>query len=221
MRILIVEDKTAVARSIGKALQGAGFIPEYAEDGEDAWFVGGTEPYSAIVLDIGLPKMDGLSVLRNWRRDGITVPVLLLTAKGSWSERVEGIDAGADDYLVKPFQMEELISRLRALIRRSSGQVQPIIVLGELTIDLRQLRVSENGAPVDLTPLEFRLLSFLLHHRDEVITQEELASNIYYRDQEPGRNAIEATIGRLRKKFSVNVIETRRGFGYSIGSGTR
>ncbi|MCP5074254.1 MAG: response regulator transcription factor [Rhodobacteraceae bacterium] len=221
MRILIVEDKTAVARSIGKALQASGFIPEYAEDGENAWFVGGTEPYSAIVLDIGLPKMDGLSVLRNWRRDGVTIPVLLLTAKGSWSERVEGIDAGADDYLVKPFQMEELISRLRALIRRSSGQVQPVIELGELTIDLRQLRVSENGAPVALTPLEFRLLSFLLHHPDQVITQEELASNIYYRDQEPGKNAIEATIGRLRKKFSVNVIETRRGFGYSLGSGTR
>lgn len=220
MRILIVEDEEKIARSIGRALEGNGFIPEYSHDGEDAWFKGGTEPYTAVVLDIGLPRMDGLSVLRKWRREGVTIPVILLTAKGSWPERVDGIDAGADDYMVKPFQMEELIARLWGLIRRSSGHLSPIIERGELTIDTRQKRVTESGVPINLTPLEFRLLSFLLHNAEKVVSQEELASNIYFQDQEPGSNAIEVMVGRLRKKFTTKVIETRRGFGYCIGPGT-
>lgn len=220
MRILIVEDEEKIAQSIGRALEANGFVPEYAQDGEDAWFKGGTEPYSAAVLDIGLPRLDGLSVLRKWRREGVRIPVILLTAKGSWPERVDGIDAGADDYMVKPFQMEELIARLWSLIRRSSGHLSPIVERGELTIDTRQKRVTENGIPINLTPLEFRLLSFLLHNEDKIVSQEELASNIYFQDQEPSSNAIEVTVGRLRKKFSTRVIETRRGFGYCMGPGT-
>ncbi len=220
MRILIVEDESKIAQSIGRALEDNGFVPEYAADGEDAWFKGGTENYTAIILDIGLPRLDGLSVLRKWRREGITVPVILLTAKGSWPERVDGIDAGADDYLVKPFQMEELIARLWGVIRRSAGHFSPVVEHGELIFDTRQMRVTENGIPVKLTPLEFRLLSYLLHNKDKVVSQEELASNIYFQDQEPGSNAIEVMIGRLRKKFSTKVIETRRGFGYCLGPGT-
>lgn len=220
MRILIVEDEEKIAQSIGRALEINGFVPEYAADGESAWFSGGTEPYTAAILDIGLPRMDGLSVLREWRREGVTIPVVLLTAKGSWPERVFGIDAGADDYLVKPFQMEELIARLWAVIRRSAGNLSPVVERGEITIDTRQMRVTEGGVPVSLTPLEFRLLSYLLHNQDRVVSQEELASNIYFQDQEPGSNAIEVMIGRLRKKFSTKVIETRRGFGYCLGPGT-
>ena len=220
MRILIVEDEEKIAQSIGRALEINGFVPEYASDGEDGWFKGGTEPYTAAVLDIGLPKLDGLSVLRKWRRDGVTIPVILLTAKGSWPERVDGIDAGADDYMVKPFQMEELIARLWGLIRRSAGHLSPVIERGELNIDTRQMRITESGIPINLTPLEFRLLIYLLHNQDKVVSQEELASNIYFQDQEPGSNAIEVMIGRLRKKFTTKVIETRRGFGYCLGPGT-
>lgn len=219
MRVLVVEDEAKIAQSIGRSLEASGFVAEYADNGEDGWFKGGTEPYAAAILDIGLPKLDGLSVLRNWRREGLELPVILLTAKGSWPERVDGIDAGADDYMVKPFQMEELIARLRGLIRRSSGQVSPVQERGAVSLDMRQMRVSENGVPVSLTPMEFRLLSFLFHNSERVVTQEELASNIYFQDQEPGSNAIEVMIGRLRKKFDTNIIQTRRGFGYTLGSG--
>lgn len=220
MRVLIVEDEPRIAQSIKNALDAAGFVAEISEDGESAWFLGGTEAYSAIILDIGLPRLDGLSVLRNWRSDGVTVPVLILTARGSWPERVDGINAGADDYLIKPFQMEELVARLRALIRRSVGQASPLLVLGGITIDLGQMRVSEDGLPVNLTPLEFRLLYFLVHNRGRVVSQEEIASNIYFQDQEPGSNAVEVTIGRIRKKITSNIIETKRGFGYSIVADT-
>ena len=218
MRILIVEDEEKIARTVGRALEANGFVAEYAGDGEDAWFKGSTEPYTAAILDIGLPRLDGLSVLRKWRREGVAIPVILLTAKGSWPERVDGIDAGADDYMVKPFQMEELIARLWGLIRRSSGQPAPVIERGELALDPRQMRVTESGVPISLTPLEFRLLSYLLHNQDKVVSQEELVSNIYFQDQEPSSNAIEVMIARLRRKFATPIIETRRGFGYCIGS---
>lgn len=219
MRVLVVEDEPRIAQSIKNALDANGFVAEIEGDGENAWFLGGTETYSAIILDIGLPSLDGLSILRNWRNEGVTTPVIILTAKGSWPERVDGINAGADDYLVKPFQMDELIARLRALIRRSVGQANPLLTLGDLTIDLRQMRVSENGVPVNLTPLEFRLLYFLVHNRDRVMSQEDIASNIYFQDQEPGSNAVEVTIGRIRKKIKTNIIETKRGFGYTIARG--
>ena len=216
MRILIVEDEAKIASSIKETLTHAGFIPEIATDGEDAWFRGSTEEYSAAILDIGLPKLDGLSVLKNWRNEHVNMPVILLTAKGSWAERVDGIDAGADDYLVKPFHMEELIARLRALLRRSGVERKTQLQAGALVLDTRQMRVSVDGAPINVTPLEFKLLNYLLHHRGRVITQEELATNIYFQDQEPDSNAVEVLLGRLRRKLKTDVIKTRRGFGYVI-----
>jgi len=216
MRILVVEDEVLIAESIKTALQDAGFVPEVVSDGDTAWFQGGTEDYSAAVLDIGLPQLDGLSVLRNWRQEKVNMPVILLTAKGSWSERVDGIDAGADDYLVKPFHMEELIARLRALVRRSGAERSPQLEAKGLILDTRQMKVSVDGAQIKVTPLEFRLLNYLLHNRGRVVSQEELATNIYYQDQEPDSNAIEVLVGRLRRKLRAKIIETRRGFGYLI-----
>jgi two-component system OmpR family response regulator len=216
MRVLIVEDETKIADLISDVLEAEGFIPERAEDGEKGWYLGSTENYAAAILDIGLPKLDGLSVLRNWRAEGLDMPVILLTAKSNWNEKVEGIDAGADDYLGKPFQMEELVARLRALLRRTASQKSTILEVGTLKLDLRQMRVSVGGRPLKVTPLEYRLLSYLLHNRGAVISQETLAENIYYRDQEPDSNAVEVLVGRLRRKIGGNVIETRRGFGYLI-----
>ena len=216
MRILIVEDEAKIAASIKDVLTHSGFVPEISTDGEDAWFRGGTEDYSAAILDIGLPKLDGLSVLRNWRNEQVNMPVILLTAKGSWAERVDGIDAGADDYLVKPFHMEELIARLRALLRRTGTEKNTRLHAGPLLLDTRQMRVSVDGSPINVTPLEFKLLNYLLHNRGRVVSQEELATNIYFQDQEPDSNAVEVLLGRLRRKLKTDVIQTRRGFGYII-----
>jgi len=216
MRILVVEDEVKIAGLIAEVLESEGYVVEIVNNGEDGWEKGGTEMYSAAILDIGLPRLDGLSVLRNWRKEGVEYPVLLLSAKSSWNERVEGIDAGADDYLVKPFQMEELLARLRALLRRNSKQKMTTLSAGELQLDLRQMRISNAGRPIKVTPLEFRLLSYLLHHRGEVVPQQVLAENIYFRDQEPDSNAIEVLVGRLRRKIGAGVIETKRGFGYTI-----
>lgn len=216
MRILIVEDEVKIAASIKDVLAHSGFVPEISTDGEDAWFRGGTEDYSAAILDIGLPKLDGLSVLRNWRNEHVNMPVILLTAKGSWAERVDGIDAGADDYLVKPFHMEELVARLRALLRRTGAEKKTQLRAGPLLLDTRQMRISIDGSPVNVTPLEFKLLNYMLHNRGRVISQEELATNIYFQDQEPDSNAVEVLLGRLRRKLKTDVIQTRRGFGYII-----
>lgn len=216
MRVLVVEDEPKISKTISEALADAGYVPECAFDGEKAWFLGSTETYVAAILDIGLPKLDGLSVLRNWRKEGNSMPVLLLTAKGSWPERVEGIDAGADDYLVKPFQMAELLARLRALVRRSSGHSKSTLTIGSLSLDTRQMRVEEDGVQVKLTPLEYRLLAYLAHNPGRVVSQEELASNIYFQDQEPNSNAVEVTVGRLRRKLKSNIIQNRRGFGYIL-----
>lgn len=216
MRILIVEDEARIADLIADVLQSEGYIAEIARDGEDGWEKGGTESYSAAILDIGLPRMDGISVLRNWRKEGVNFPVMLLSAKSSWNERVEGIDAGADDYMVKPFQMEELLARLRALLRRTSTQKMTALSVGGLQLDLLQMRITLEGRRIKVTPLEFRLLSYLLHHKGEVVAQNVLAENIYFRDQEPDSNAIEVLIGRLRRKLGSDLIETKRGFGYVI-----
>ncbi|MGQ0485238.1 MAG: response regulator transcription factor [Hyphomicrobiales bacterium] len=218
MRILVAEDEARIAADIAEAINSGGFIAETSMDGEDAWFRGGTENYAAIVLDLGLPKLDGITVLKRWRQEGVATPVLVLTARGAWSDRVDGIDAGADDYLAKPFRMEELMARLRALVRRSSGRAQPSIAVANVTLDPRTRQVSVAGIPVNLTPLEFRLVNYLFHHRGRVISQTELSENLYSHDNERDSNAIEALIGRLRKKLKADVIETRRGFGYIVSA---
>lgn len=216
MRILIVEDEARVAQDLANSIADAGFIPEIVSNGEDAWFQGATETYGAIILDLGLPTLDGMTVLKRWRKEGVTTPVIVLTARGSWSERVEGIDAGADDYLPKPFQMEELIARLRGVLRRAKGVAQPIISAGAIHLDTRSNSVNVDGMPVKLTPLEYRLLHYLLHNRGRVIPQSELSENLYTINSERDSNAIEAVVARLRRKLKTDLIETRRGFGYFV-----
>jgi DNA-binding response OmpR family regulator len=216
MRVLIAEDEARVAADLAEALSAGGLVAEIASDGEEAWFRGGTENYAVIVLDLGLPKIDGITVLKRWRQEGVNTPVIVLTARGSWSERVEGIDAGADDYLPKPFRMEELMARVRALIRRSAGRAEPIITVGPVVLDPRTRQVSINGVPAGLTPLEYRLLSYLLHNRGRVIPQAEISDNLYSHDSERDSNAVEALIGRLRRKIKADIIDTRRGFGYIV-----
>jgi len=216
MRILLVEDDDGVASTVTQALEASGYVVDREADGEAAWFKGDTESFSAVILDLGLPVMDGLTVLKRWREAGQTFPVLVLTARGSWNERVEGIDAGADDYLPKPFQVEELLARLRAILRRTTGQTNPLVSVGVLTLDTRQMRVTVNGLPVHLAPQEYRLVSYLLQHAGRVITQLELTEQLYSQDFERASNAVEVLVGRVRRKLGVDVIETRRGFGYII-----
>lgn len=216
MRILVVEDEQRIATDIAEAVSGGGYVAEIVADGEEAWFQGGTEAYSAIILDLGLPRLDGLTILKRWRKEGVTTPVLVLTARGAWDERVDGIDAGADDYLPKPFRMEELMARLRAVLRRASGRAEPAVTIGPVNLDPRTRQVTVNGVPVALTPLEFRLLNVLFHHRGRVVSQAELSDSLYSHDSERDSNAIEALVGRLRRKLKADVIETRRGFGYIV-----
>ncbi len=213
MRILLVEDDDRIAEDVNRSLTGAGYVVDRARDGQQASFLGETEDYVAVILDLGLPRIDGLTVLRRWREAGSSVPVIALTARGSWSERVEGIDAGADDYLGKPFQMEELLARLRSIIRRSAGRAAPVATIGRLALDQRTRRVLLDGVPVDLSPLEYRLVAYLMFRRNEVVTQQELVENVYGQDDHSS-NALEVLIGRVRRKIGAEWIETRRGFGY-------
>jgi DNA-binding response OmpR family regulator len=214
MRVLVVEDDDRIARDVVAALTAAGYAVEREADGEEAWFRGDTEAFDAAVLDLGLPAMDGLAVLKRWRQGGRRFPILVLTARGSWAERVEGIDAGADDYLPKPFRMEELVARLRALIRRSAGLASCILVNGPVTLDTKRMEVTVNGAPAHLSPQEYRLVSYLMHHAGRVVSQLELTEHLYTQDFERESNAIEVLVGRVRRKLGVDLIETRRGFGY-------
>lgn len=218
MRVLLVEDEPRIAADIAAALGSAGFVIEIAGDGEDAWFRGNTEDYDLVVLDLGLPKMDGLAVLKRWRAAGRAMPVLVLTARGAWAERVEGIDAGADDYLPKPFRMEELLARARALIRRAAGHGGWVIEAGALSLDTRQMRVARDGVPVALSPLEYRLVSYLIHHKGRVVAASELLEHLYGDDEARDANALEAVVARLRKKLGAAAIETRRGFGYCVAN---
>ncbi len=219
MRILLVEDEPRIAADIRTTLEAAGYVVDLATDGEDGWFRGDTEDYDLIVLDLGLPGMDGLSVLKRWRAAGRTMPVLVLTARGAWAERVEGIDAGADDYLPKPFRMEELVARARSLIRRAAGHAASVIEAGPLSLDLRQMRVSVNEVPATLSPLEYRLVAYLMHHKGRVVPAPELLEHLYGDDDAREANALEAVLTRLRKKLGPELIETRRGFGYLIPDG--
>ncbi|MHC5306344.1 response regulator transcription factor [Bartonella sp. LJL80] len=214
MKVLVVEDDAQLRKDVSEALSQAGFSTDEAADGETAWFMGDTENYDGIVLDLGLPVKDGLSVLKLWRKAGVSVPVIILSARGTWMERVEGIDAGADDYMAKPFEMIELIARLRALIRRSAGQADPVLQIGDVQIDTRLMRVSVKGKMVELSALEYRLVHFLSLHHDRIVSPTELSEHIYGDVDARDPNALEALIGRIRRKIGAGTIETRRGFGY-------
>ncbi len=219
MRALIVEDDPRIASDLDRALSAAGFLIELATDGETAWFRGGTENYDLIVLDLNLPRLDGLTILKRWRSEGCESPVLILTARGAWAERVEGIDAGADDYLPKPFRMEELIARARALVRRAGGRGNATQQIGKLTVDLNRMTAAIDGIPVAVTPLEFRLVSYLALNRDRSVAPTELLEHLYGDDDSREANAVEAVITRLRRKLGPGVIGTRRGFGYHLETG--
>lgn len=219
MRVLVVEDEAGIALDLLRALAAAGFAAEHAADGAAAWQRGGVEAFDAAILDLGLPGMDGLSLIRRWRAEGVAFPILVLSARGAWSTRVEAIDAGADDYIVKPFAMEELLARLRAVLRRSAGRATNTLRAGDLVLDLRARRLTSGGEQVELTPLEFRLLAYLMHHPGRAVHQTELTEHLYAEEAERGDNAVEALVARLRRKVGTTAIRTRRGHGYVIGDG--
>jgi two-component system, OmpR family, response regulator len=216
VRILVAEDEPLLSKQLAGALEEAGYAVDCARDGTRADFLGSTEPYDAVILDLGLPKVDGLSLLRRWREAGIAVPVLVLTARGSWHEKVQGIDLGADDYVSKPFRMEEVLARLRGLIRRASGHTAFEIRCGAVTLDPARADVSLNGLPVKLTGHEFRVLSYLMHHRDRVVSQIELTEHIYAQSFDRDSNTVEVFIARLRRKLGASFIRTVRGLGYRV-----
>lgn len=218
MRVLVVEDEAALATQVTTALTDAGYAVDAAADGARADFLAQTERYDAIVLDLGLPVVDGLSLLARWRGAGLHTPILVLTARGSWHEKVEGIDGGADDYVSKPFEIEEVLARLRALIRRAAGQGARELRNGAITLDPRSARVTLAGAPVKLTSHEFRVLAYLMHQRDRVVSQTELTEHIYAQDFDRDSNTVEVFIARLRRKLGPSTIETVRGLGYRMGA---
>ncbi|MFA7606030.1 MAG: response regulator transcription factor [Rhodocyclaceae bacterium] len=216
MRILVVEDEPRLATQLHGALEAAGYAVDAASNGRDALHLGEQEPYDAVVLDLGLPLLDGLSVLRRWRSGGRNMPVLILTARDAWHEKVDGIDAGADDYLTKPFHMEELLARLRALIRRAAGQASAEILCGAVVLDTRRGLVTVDGLAVTLTSHEYRLLSYLMHRPGQIVSRGELVEHLYAQDFDRDSNTIEVFIGRLRKKLPPGLIETVRGLGYRL-----
>ncbi|MFG1317741.1 response regulator transcription factor [Xanthobacter autotrophicus] len=218
MRLLVVEDDPELNRQLVEALSDAGYAVDRAYDGEEGQYLGETEPYDAIVLDIGLPKLDGISVLERWRRAGKVTPVLILTARDRWSDKVQGFDAGADDYVAKPFHMEEVLARLRALLRRASGHASAEMTCGPVRLDTRSGRVTVEGNAVKLTSHEYRLLSYLMHHAGRVVSRGELVEHLYDQDFDRDSNTIEVFVGRLRKKLDCDVIQTVRGLGYLLAA---
>ena len=218
MRVLLVEDEPGIAAHLREALTAAGYAVDDAADGEEAQFLGETEPYDAVVLDLGLPKRNGLSVLRAWRAAERHMPVLILTARGSWREKVDGFDAGADDYLAKPFATEELLARLRALIRRAAGRSESMMRHGEIELDTRTAWVSRSGRTIVLTAMEYRILAYLMHHRERIVSQSELIEHVYAQDFDRDSNTIEVLITRIRKKLGRDSIVNIRGLGYRMGS---
>jgi two-component system, OmpR family, response regulator len=219
VRVLVVEDEAKLSQRLCASLSAAGYAVDAASDGERAEFLGATEEYDAVVLDLGLPKLDGLAVLRRWRAAGRGMPVIALTARASWHETVEGIDAGADDYLKKPFSMDELLARVRALIRRGSGRVAPELRSGNVALDPRSAKVTKDGDPVKLTAHEYRVLSYLMHHAGTVVPRSELTEHIYAHDSERDSNTIEVFVARLRRKLGEECVETVRGLGYRMKAG--
>ena len=216
MRILVVEDDTELNRQLREALEQAGYVVDTALDGEEGHFLGDTEPYDAVVLDLGLPRKDGVSVLKEWRAAGRDMPVLILTARDRWSDKVAGFDAGADDYVAKPFHMAELLARLRALIRRASGHASSEITCGPLTLDTAGARMFKDGVPLKLTPMEYRLLAYLMHHQGEVVSRTQLTEHLYDQDFDRDSNTIEVIVGRVRKKIGKDLLQTVRGLGYRL-----
>lgn len=219
MRVLIVEDEPQLTFRLEQALETAGFAVDTAYDGEEGWFLGDSEPYDAVVLDLGLPRLDGISVLRRWREGGSKVPVLVLTARGRWAEKAQAFDAGADDYVTKPFEMDEIVYRVRALIRRASGHASPEIVCGPLRIDTSGARVWMDGVAVQLTAQEYRILSYLAHHQGRVVGRTELIEHVYDRDFDTDSNVIDVMIARIRRKLKDDVIHTLRGQGWRLDPG--
>ena len=216
MRLLVVEDDPDLNRQLVSALQDAGYVTDSAKDGEEGHYLGDTEPYDAVVLDLGLPVLDGVSVLERWRRAGKKMPVLILTARDRWSDKVAGFDAGADDYVAKPFHMEEVLARLRALLRRSAGHATAELTCGPVSLDTKSAKVMVNGMSIKLTSLEFRLLAYLMHHKGKVISRTELVEHLYDQDFDRDSNTVEVFVGRLRKKLGVDVLHTIRGMGYCV-----
>jgi two-component system OmpR family response regulator len=216
MRLLVVEDDPDLNRQLVAALTDAGYAVDSAADGEEGHYLGESEPYDAVVLDLGLPRMDGISVLESWRRKGKSMPVLILTARDRWSDKVQGFDAGADDYVAKPFHLEEVLARIRALLRRAAGHATNELSCGPLRLDTRSGRVSVNGNPVRLTSHEYRLLAYLMHHAGRVVSRTELVEHLYDQDFDRDSNTIEVFVGRLRKKLGIDVIQTVRGLGYLL-----
>jgi DNA-binding response OmpR family regulator len=216
MRCLVVEDNPDIQADLARALEAAGFMVDVSGDGESAWYRGDVEDYDAAVLDLGLPQLDGLSVLRRWRAAGRAFPVIVVSARGDWTEKVEGIEAGADDYVAKPFEMGELIARVRGLIRRGAGRLSSVIAIGRLRLDTTRMSATFDGAPARLSPLEFRLLDYLSHQDGRAVSAGELAEHLYGAAEDGDTNAIEAIVARLRRKFGADLIATRRGFGYLL-----
>ena len=216
MRVLLVEDEAALAQPLKQTLTEAGYAVDWVDNGRDAWALGDAEDFDAVVLDLGLPQMDGLSVLKRWRSEGMAAPVLILTARDQWHEKVAGIDAGADDYLTKPFHTEELLARVRALIRRAQGLASPTLACGPLALDTRSGRVTLDGNPVNLTSHEYKVLAYLMHRPGAVVSRAELTEHIYAQGFDRDSNTIEVFVGRLRKKLPAELIETVRGLGYRL-----
>lgn len=216
MRLLVVEDDPDLNRQLFDALTDAGYVVDKALDGEEGHFLGDTEPYDAVILDLGLPIMDGVSILEQWRRDGHKMPVLILTARDRWSDKVAGFDAGADDYVSKPFHMEEVLARIRALLRRNAGHATSEIECGPLLVDTKSARATVDGKAIKLTSLEYRLLAYLIHHKDRVVSRIELVEHLYDQDFDRDSNTIEVFVGRLRKKLGVDLLRTVRGLGYCL-----
>jgi two-component system OmpR family response regulator len=216
LRLLVIEDDPDLNRQLAAALTDAGYVVDRAFDGEEGHYLGESEPYDAVILDIGLPKMDGISVLESWRRTGRAMPVLMLTARDRWSDKVQGFDAGADDYVAKPFHLEEVLARVRALLRRSAGHAKSEFNCGPVRLDARTGRVSVNGNPVKLTSHEYRLLAYLMHHTGRVVSRTELVEHLYDQDFDRDSNTIEVFVGRIRKKLGVEIIQTVRGLGYLL-----